>query len=132
MADARERPLSPHLQIYRWQITMALSIAHRATGMVLSAGAVLLVFWLLAAAAGPRSFEIAQACAGSWVGRAFLFVFSVCLFFHLLNGIRHLFWDAGHGFEIRTATRTGWAVLLGAVLLTVVAWVLGLRVMGGL
>lgn len=132
MADVRERPLSPHLQVYRPQITSVLSITHRATGMVLSAGAVLLVFWLLAAAAGPRTFEIAQACAGSWIGRVFLFVFSVCLFYHLLNGIRHLFWDAGHGFELPTVTRTGWAVVLGAVLLTVIAWVLGLQVMGGL
>ena len=132
MADARNRPLSPHLQVYRPQITSVLSITHRVTGIVLSLGSVFLVLWLLAAAAGPRSFEIAQDCAGSWLGYAFLFCFSVALFYHLLNGIRHLFWDTGHGFELATATRTGWAVVVGAVMLTAVAWILGLRIVGGL
>jgi succinate dehydrogenase / fumarate reductase cytochrome b subunit len=93
---------------------------------------VFLVIWLVAAAAGPRSYEIAQTCAGSWLGYLFLFVYSLCLFFHLLNGIRHLFWDMGAGFELETVTRTGWAVVIGTVLLTVVAWVLGLTVTGGL
>ena len=132
MADVRNRPLSPHLQIYRWPITMALSIMHRATGIVLSLGAVFLVLWLLAAASGPRAYEIAQACAGSWLGYLFLFGFSVALFYHLLNGIRHLFWDTGHGFEIATARRTAWAVLVGAVLLTAVAWILGTHIVGGM
>lgn len=132
MADVRNRPISPHLQIYRPQITTVLSITHRATGLVLSAGAVLLVLWLVAAAAGERSYEIAQACAGSWLGYLFLFGFSACLFYHLLNGVRHLFWDSGHGFDLPTVTRTGWAVVVGTVLLTVVAWVLGLTVVGGL
>jgi len=132
MADVRNRPLSPHLQIYRPQITSVLSISHRATGIVLSLGSVFLVLWLLAAAAGPEFYDIAQACAGSWVGYVFLFGFSFCLFYHLLNGIRHLFWDAGHGFEIATATRTGWAVVLGSVLLTAIAWLLGLQIVGGM
>lgn len=132
MADVRNRPLSPHLQVYRPQITSVLSITHRMTGIVLSAGAVFLVLWLLAAAAGPEFYAIAQDCAGSWLGYVFLFGFSVCLFYHLLNGIRHLFWDAGHGFEIATATRTGWAVVLGAVLLTALAWVFGLQIAGGM
>ncbi|MGY8997066.1 MAG: succinate dehydrogenase, cytochrome b556 subunit [Alphaproteobacteria bacterium] len=132
MAETPNRPLSPHLQIYKPQITSVLSITHRATGVVLSLGVVLLVAWLMAAAAGPQYYEAAQACAGSWVGYLFLFGFSVCLFYHLLNGIRHLFWDAGHGFELETVTRTGLAVLVGTVLLTVIAWVLGLTVMGKL
>ena len=132
MADARNRPLSPHLQVYRPQITSVLSITHRATGIVLSLGSVFLVLWLLAAAAGPRTFEIAQDCAGSWLGYAFLFCFSVALFYHLLNGTRHLFWDTGHGFELATATRTGWAVVIGAVVLTAIAWILGLQIVGGM
>lgn len=132
MADVRNRPLSPHLQVYRPQITSVLSITHRMTGIVLSLGAVFLVLWLVAAAAGPEYYELAQHCAGSWLGRLFLFGFSACLFYHLLNGIRHLFWDAGHGFEIATATRTGWAVVIGAVLLTALAWVLGLQIAGGM
>ena len=109
MADTPERPLSPHLQIYRPQITSVLSITHRATGIVLSLGAVLLVVWLVSAASGPEAFDVAQACAGSWLGYIFLFGFSVCLFYHLLNGIRHLFWDTGHGLRAgdRDAHRLG-------------------------
>jgi succinate dehydrogenase / fumarate reductase cytochrome b subunit len=132
MAKTPNRPLSPHLQVYKPQITSVLSITHRATGIVLSLGVVLLVAWLMAAAAGPEYYAAAQACAGSWLGYLFLFGFSVCLFYHLLNGIRHLFWDAGHGFELETVTRTGWAVLVGTVLLTAIAWILGLSVMGRL
>jgi succinate dehydrogenase / fumarate reductase cytochrome b subunit len=132
MADVRDRPLSPHLQIYRPQITSVLSITHRASGLVLSAGAVLLVLWLVAAASGERGFAIAQECAGSAPGYLFLFAFSLALFYHLLNGIRHLFWDMGAGFELETVTRTGWAVVVGTVLLTGIAWVLGLTVLGGI
>jgi succinate dehydrogenase / fumarate reductase cytochrome b subunit len=132
MADTPERPLSPHLQIYRPQITSVLSITHRATGIVLSLGAVFLVVWLVSAASGPEAFDAAQACAGSWLGYLFMFGFSVCLFYHLLNGIRHLFWDMGHGFELETVTRTGWAVVIGAVILTVVAWIFGLTAMGAM
>lgn len=132
MADVRNRPLSPHLQVYRPQITSVLSITHRATGIVLSSGAVLLVLWLVAAASGPGGFAAAQWFAGSWIGYILLFVYSLCLFYHLLNGIRHLFWDTGAGFELETVTRTGWAVVIGTVLLTIVAWVLGLTVIGGM
>ena len=132
MPSPRVRPRSPHLQIYRPQITSVLSILHRATGIVLSLGAVFLVIWLAAAAAGPQPFAAAQACAGSWPGHLFLFGFSVCLFYHLLNGIRHLFWDAGRGFELATLARTGWAVVAGTVLLTGAAWVIGLSVAGKL
>ena len=130
MADIRERPLSPHLQIYRPQITSVLSIIHRATGVVLAIGTVLLVAWLAAAAAGPGAFAAAQAVAGSWLGIVILFAFSLCLIYHLLNGIRHLFWDAGRGFELQTVTITGWGVVVGTVLLTIAAWGLGLTVTG--
>lgn len=119
-----ERPLSPHLQIYRWPVTMATSILHRATGCGLAAGTVLLAWWLVAAAAGPEYYAMVQACLGSWLGRLVLLGFSWALFYHLLNGIRHLFWDAGHGYSLPVANRSGWAVIIGSVVLTVLAWIL--------
>ena len=88
------RPLSPHLQVYRPQWTMVLSISHRITGVGLSLGTLLLVYWLAAAAAGPEAFETAQEVIGSWIGRLFLFGWTFALFYHLCNGIRHLVWDA--------------------------------------
>ncbi len=125
------RPLSPHLQIYKWPITMALSIGHRATGVALAVGTLLLVWWLLALAAGPQAFATAQAFIGSWLGRLLLLGWSFSLFFHLANGIRHLFWDAGCGFEIKTTTASSWAVVVASVALTVIAWVAGLAAMAG-
>lgn len=119
-----ERPLSPHLQIYRWPVTMATSILHRATGCGLAAGTLLLAWWLAAAAAGPDYYAMAQACLGSILGRLVLLGFSWALFYHLLNGIRHLFWDAGHGYSIPVANKSGWAVIIGSVVLTVLAWIL--------
>jgi len=125
------RPLSPHLQIYRWQITMALSILHRMTGVALTLGTFLLVWWLLAAAAGPGPYATVQAVVGSWIGRLVLFGWSFALFYHLCNGIRHLAWDAGLGFEIKTMTATGWIVVIASLGLTLMAWVLGYAAMGG-
>jgi succinate dehydrogenase / fumarate reductase cytochrome b subunit len=119
-----ERPLSPHLQIYRWPVTMATSILHRATGCGLAAGTLLLAAWLGAAAAGPDYYAAMQACLGSILGRLILLGFSWALFYHLLNGIRHLFWDAGHGYSIPVANKSGWAVIVGSVVLTVLAWLL--------
>ncbi len=130
MAETPQRPLSPHLQIYRPQITSMTSITHRITGLILSLGALFLVIWLVLAASGEGAFQAGQAIAGSWLGYVFLILFSLCLFYHLLNGIRHLFWDMGHGFELPTATRTGWAVIIGTVVLTVIAWIFGLTAMG--
>ena len=124
--DASNRPLSPHLQIYKWQITMLLSITHRVTGVALTVGTLLLVYWLVAAASGPESFARAQGFIGSWFGYLILFGWSVSLFFHLANGIRHLFWDAGYGFEIKTVYASGYAVLAGTAGLTLLAWVAGL------
>ena len=121
-----QRPLSPHLQIYRWQWTMTLSILHRITGVGLGIGSLLLVYWLTAAAAGPESFARAQAFVGSWFGILILFGFSVALFYHLCNGIRHLFWDAGRGFELKTAYGSALAVLAATAVLTVLAWIIGL------
>jgi succinate dehydrogenase / fumarate reductase, cytochrome b subunit len=127
-----ERPLSPHIQIYRPQLTSVLSILHRLAGIALAVGTLLLVYWLFAAAAGEAEYERAQAVIGSWFGRLLLFGWSFVFFFHFLNGIRHLCWDAGWGFELRTAYATGWAVVFGAIVLTVVAWVCGYVVMGAL
>jgi succinate dehydrogenase / fumarate reductase cytochrome b subunit len=119
-----ERPLSPHLQIYRWPVTMATSILHRATGCGLAAGTLLLAWWLVAAAAGPEYYAMVQSILGSILGRLVLLGFSWALFYHLLNGIRHLFWDAGHGYSIPVANKSGWAVIIGSVVLTVLAWIL--------
>ncbi len=121
-----ERPLSPHLQIYKPQLTSVLSITHRLTGLALSVGAVLLVWWLVAAAAGDRAFAAAQGFWGSWFGLLLLFGWSYALFFHLCNGIRHLCWDAGHGFELRTTYLSGWTVLAVSAALTILAWIIGL------
>ncbi len=116
------RPLSPHLQIYRPQLTSVLSIAHRGTGIALSVGAPFFAWWLLAAASGPEAYGTAQAFFGSGPGLVVLAGFSFALFYHLCNGIRHLFWDAGMGLELDQAYRSGWTVIAAAVLLTVAAW----------
>ena len=122
---ARTRPLSPHLQVYRLPLLALLSISHRATGVLLAAGSLVLVYWLTAVASGPDAFSDAQALLGSLPGRAFLLLISFSLFYHLGNGIRHLFWDAGFGFELRTAHASGILVIVAAVALTLVAWALG-------
>ena len=117
-----DRPLSPHLQIYRPQLTSVLSILHRATGIALGVGTLLLVYWLIAVAAGPAAYDVAQGLIGSWLGRLLLFGWTVAFFYHLANGVRHLAWDAGYGFEIRDAYRSGYAVLAATAVLTVLAW----------
>jgi succinate dehydrogenase / fumarate reductase cytochrome b subunit len=125
------RPLSPHLQVYKPQLTSILSITHRATGIALSVGTLYLVWQLLAAASGPDAYEIFQRFAGSWLGILILLGWSVSLFYHLLNGIRHLFWDAGYGFTLDATYKSGRWVMIGTVVLTVVAWVAGLGAWGG-
>jgi len=129
--SSSNRPLSPHMQVYRPQITSMLSILHRITGVALGVGTLLLVYWLAAAASGPAAFADAQALIGSIIGRLLLFGWTFALFYHLCNGIRHLFWDAGYGFEIETVSRTGWLVLAAGLALTVISWVLGYMMMGG-
>jgi succinate dehydrogenase / fumarate reductase cytochrome b subunit len=121
-----DRPLSPHLQVYQPQLTSVLSIMHRLTGVALAVGTLLLVYWLVAAAAGPEAFAGAQAFIGSLIGYLLLLGWSAALFYHLANGIRHLFWDAGMGFELENAYRSGWAVLIATAALTVLAWIIGL------
>lgn len=130
MADA-DRPLSPHLQVYRPQLTSVLSIFHRLTGVVLSFGTLILAWWLMAAASGPDYFNYVQDIVGTWFGYLLLFGWSVCLFYHFCNGIRHLFWDIGKGYELDAVYRSGWAVVLATGALTVIAWAVGLTMIGG-
>jgi succinate dehydrogenase / fumarate reductase, cytochrome b subunit len=118
----RERPLSPHLQVYRWQITMVMSIVHRATGVALAIGAFGLAWWLVALAAGGDSWQTFDAVAGSLAGRVLLFGFSFCLAYHLLNGIRHLLWDIGWGLEIPQLVASGWTVVVLALVFTAAIW----------
>lgn len=129
--EKSQRPLSPHLQIYRPQLTSVLSITHRATGIALVLGTLVLLYWLLAAASGAETYASAQQLLGSWPGRIVLLGFSFALFFHLCNGIRHLFWDAGLGFELKTAYASGTAVVFVSVALTVFAWALAYAMRGG-
>ena len=120
------RPISPHLQVYRPQITSVLSIFHRATGIALGLGAVILSLWLAAAASSDRWFGWAQAAIDSILGMIILFGFTLALFYHFCNGIRHLAWDAGYGFAVPTLHRTGIMAVAAAIILTVVFWIIGL------
>lgn len=124
------RPLSPHLQIYKWQLTATLSILHRFTGIALSAGAPFLVWWLVAAAAGNDAFATARWFFGSWLGLLLLLGWTFSFFFHLCNGIRHLVWDSGRGFDLTTTYATGWAAVATSAVLTVVAFVGGMLLRG--
>jgi len=121
------RPLSPHLQVYRPQLTSVLSILHRATGMALAVGALYLVLWVVFASAGPGTYAKFQAFNSSWLGVLLLLGFAFALYYHLCNGIRHLFWDAGYGFELKDAYRSGWIVVAVALAATIVSWIVGLR-----
>jgi len=125
-----ERPLSPHLQIYKWPLAMATSILHRATGIALAIGTVFLVWWLVAAAMGEQAYAQAQWFFGSWLGVIFLFGWCFSFFYHLCNGIRHLVWDAGYGFEKPDAYRNSVVVIAAAVILTLVAFAAGLMARG--
>lgn len=128
--ESRQRPLSPHLQIYRPQITSVLSILHRLTGVALAAGAVLLTYWLSCAVYGPESFARAQAVMGSWIGKTVLLGLTFSLYYHLANGIRHLAWDAGWGFDLPTLRVTGWLVVGASLVLTLATWVCAYRLAG--
>jgi succinate dehydrogenase / fumarate reductase cytochrome b subunit len=132
MVTQHQRPLSPHLQIYRPQLTSLMSITHRATGVFLSFGTLVLVYWLMAAAVSPQAYQQAQSLLGSWLSLLLLFAWSFSLFYHLCNGIRHLFWDAGLGFDLKTTYLTGYLVLVASFTLTALAWTLALTMNGGL
>jgi succinate dehydrogenase / fumarate reductase cytochrome b subunit len=131
-AERRERPLSPHLQVYRWPLTMLTSILHRATGVAAAGGAVLLTAWLVAAAAGPDTFGMMRELLASIFGRLVLFGFTVSLVYHLLNGIRHLAWDTGAGLGVRGARLTGYLVFAGTIVLTLIIWIAGYHFGGSL
>lgn len=128
MADpipsAATRPLSPHLQIYRWTWTMAMSIAHRVTGVALFAGSLLLATWLVALATSPEGFATLQAALGSIPGRLVLFGYTWALIHHMLGGVRHLVWDLGIGYSRATRMNLARATLIGSVLLTLAVWAL--------
>ena len=126
----RTRPLSPHIQIYRPQLTSVLSIVNRITGVVLSVCAVALVIWLIAAAKGPQTYAAVQGAIASWFGQIVLFGYTFAFFLHLCGGIRHLVWDTVHGFKLRSIYISGWAVVAASAVLTAIAWVASLFVMG--
>jgi succinate dehydrogenase / fumarate reductase cytochrome b subunit len=121
MADAKrvERPLSPHLQIYRPQLTAITSILTRITGNALIVGIILAVWWLLAAATSPEYFAVANGVATSWFGDLVFTGSLWAVWYHYLAGLRHLYFDAGHGLDIPTAEKLGWACIIGSVVLTI-------------
>jgi len=119
----RGRPLSPHLQVYKPQFTSVLSIMHRITGVALAVGTLVLVWWLVAAAIGGEAYVSIQKILSNWFGRLLLLGWSFALFYHLCNGIRHLFWDIGKGFDLTSAYRSGWIAMTGAIILTFGVWV---------
>jgi succinate dehydrogenase / fumarate reductase, cytochrome b subunit len=135
MAEAKvpaERPLSPHLTIYRPVLSMMMSIVHRITGCALYIGTLLLVWWLLAAASGPGAYAAFQSAAASFFGRVVLFGYTWALLHHMLGGVRYLIWDTGRGFG---ATEREWLLrtnLVGSITLTIILWVVGGYLMGGL
>ena len=119
---ASERPLSPHLMIYKPQLTSMMSIMHRATGAALALGSVMVVWWIVALASGAEYYGFVQAILTSWFGQLVLFGFTVAVFYHLSNGIRHLFWDFGYNLSIEGVHRSGYFVLASTVILTAVTW----------
>ncbi len=123
MTTTPPSPLSPHLQIYKPQLTSLMSITHRATGIFLSLGTLVLVYWLMSIAAGPSVYQHAQQLLHTWPSLLLLFAWSFSLFYHLCNGIRHLFWDAGYGFTLKATYRSGYLVIAATLLLTTTAWI---------
>ena len=121
---ARARPTSPHVRIYRWQIGNSLSILHRVTGVVLALGLLALCYWLTSLAAGEQSYAAAVAVFSSPVGLAGLAGWTFAFLYHLLNGVRHLFWDVGYGFERTQRHASGWLVVLGSIASTAGVWIL--------
>jgi succinate dehydrogenase / fumarate reductase cytochrome b subunit len=128
-ADAKaSRPLSPHLQIYRWPLTMAMSILHRATGIALYGGTILLAWWLIAAASGETYFNFVNGIFGSWIGLIVLFGYTFVLVHHMLGGLRHFIWDFGYGLDRPARDRLALINIVGSVAITIVLWAIGLAV----
>jgi succinate dehydrogenase / fumarate reductase cytochrome b subunit len=130
VSSAHPRPLSPNIQIYRPQLTSVLSIANRISGVVLSAYAVGLVIWLIAAASGPEAYATIHGVIRSWVGQILLLACTFAFFLHLCGGIRHLTWDAGYGFSLRAIYTSGWTVVAATVVLTALTWVIAIVLAG--
>jgi succinate dehydrogenase / fumarate reductase cytochrome b subunit len=126
----QQRPRSPHVWIYRWPITMGTSILHRVTGFGLAIGTLVLAWWLVAASMGAEAYGVFEGAAFHWFGRLVLFGFTLALVFHSLNGVRHLFWDAGRGFKVSTANTTGLIVYALTPILTLAIWLLAYSSMG--
>ena len=133
MADAKmrsERPISPHLTVYRLTLTMAMSVAHRITGVALYLGTVLLVWWLVAASTSPRNFDVINGFFGTWIGWLVLFGFTWELFHHMLGGIRHLIWDTGRGLGEHERNLFARLTIIGSISLTILVWLIGLMLRG--
>ncbi len=120
--SVHSRPTSPHLTIYRWQNSMVLSIAHRITGVGLYAGLVLFAYWLWTAAYHPTGYASLHECLSSFLGKLFLFGWTLAFYYHFANGIRHLFWDIGKGFALPAMAKSGWTVVFFAILMTGFTW----------
>ena len=123
--ESVKRPLSPHLQIYKWQIPMAMSIVHRGTGVFLSLGALLLSCWLVGVASGEEAYNQLLQHMTAWYGKILLIAFVFSLYYHLVNGIRHLFWDAGLGLEISTTYLSGYITIAVSLILTIATIIAG-------
>lgn len=126
MPSSQPRPRSPDVRIYKPQLTSVLSIAHRATGVLLSAGSVLLVAWLVAVADGSNAYAALDGFLRSWIGIILLVGWTFSLFYHLCNGIRHLSWDMDFGFELASIYLSGWLVVSASVVLTLATWIIGM------
>ena len=125
MTDApRERPLSPHTTIWRWHLTMATSILHRASGCALYGGGLILAVWAMTLAAGPEAYATFKAVMGSFPGKIVMFGLTLATFYHLAKGIQHLIWDAGHGYNLKTATMGAIATIAFAIAATLAVWII--------
>ncbi|MET0294991.1 MAG: succinate dehydrogenase, cytochrome b556 subunit [Phenylobacterium sp.] len=121
-SGARERPLSPHVQVWRWHVTMATSILHRISGVGLYVGFLVLAGWAIALARGEETYAAYKGLLASPVGLVVLFALTAGAFYHLANGIRHLIWDTGHGLDLKSATGSAWFVIAFTVVATVAVW----------
>ncbi len=121
MNDSKN-PLSPHLQIYRWQVSSLLSITHRIVGVINLLALILIFFWLVVLSLGENNYELFLATINSFFGKFILIGFTWSMIFHLLGGIRHLVWDFGYGFEIKTANFSGVIVIISSLILTIIFW----------
>jgi succinate dehydrogenase / fumarate reductase cytochrome b subunit len=126
----RQRPLSPHLFIYKPIPTMVMSIVHRMTGAGLYFGTLLVAWWLIAASISQEYFDLVSAVYGSWIGRFVLFCYTWALVHHMIGGIRHLVWDTGTGLEKETATKMAWVTVVASVVLTILIWIVGYMTRG--